>query len=180
MSEVPEENQFGRVAGDSALLIPLPDLDGELAPWLARTASDGIGAHITVLVPFLREAELTGEVLAALRDIFAGFEAFDLAFTKTARFPEVLYLVPEPDRPVREMTSAVCARWPQCPPYGGGIDDPVPHTTVVYARPEAEYAAAQRALEPRLPLLTRAAAVELRVFDGGHWNLRERFAFSGP
>lgn len=160
------------------LLIPLPELDDELAPWLARTAADGIGAHLTVLMPFLPEAGITGEVFAALRGIFEGFAAFDVAFTKTARFPEVLYLVPEPDRPVREMTSAVWARWPQCPPYGGGIDDPVPHTTVVYARPEAEYEQARRVLEPRLPLRTRAAAAELVVFDGGHWNLRERFAFS--
>ena len=178
MPEQNAANPFGRVAGDSALLIPLPDLDGELAPWLAATASDGIGAHLTVLVPFLPEAELTGEVLAALRGVFEGFAAFDIVFAKTGRFPEVLYLVPEPDRPAREMAAAVHASWPQCPPYGGGIDDPVPHTTVVYARPEAEYDEARRVLGPRLPLRTRAAAVELVVFDGGRWNLRERFVLS--
>jgi 2'-5' RNA ligase len=175
MSEESGKNQFGRGAGDSALLIPLPALDGALAPLLGRVASDGLGAHLTVLVPFLPEAELTDAVLAELRGVFAGFAAFDLVFAKTARFPDVLYLVPEPDRPIREMISAVCARWPQCPPYGGGIDDPVPHTTVVYARPEAEYDEARRALAPVLPLRTRVAAVELVVFDGGHWNLRARF-----
>lgn len=180
MSVEQSENPFGHVAGDSALLIPLPELDGELAPWLGPAAADGIGAHITVLVPFLPEAELTDEVHAALRGIFGGVAAFDLAFPRTARFPEVLYLAPEPELPVRRMTSAVCARWPQCPPYGGGIEDPIPHTTVVYARPEAEFEQARALLEPRLPLRARATAVELMVFDGGHWNLRERFRFAEP
>ena len=175
MPEERNENAFGHTAGAGILLIPLPELDPPLAPWLAETASDGIGAHLTVLAPFLSAPDLTGRVLAELSRILGGFAAFDVEYARTARFPEVLYLVPSPDRPVREMTAAVYARWPQCPPYGGGFADPTPHTTVLHAASEAEYGRAGRELRPLLPLRARAAAVELVVFDGSRWNLRERF-----
>ena len=179
MSEDHGENPFGAVEGESALLIALPELDPELGPWLAETSSDGIGAHITVLVPFLPAPELTEEVLAALHGAFGAFAAFDLVFAKTARFPEVLYLVPEPAGPIRDMIAAVYARRPQYPPYGGAFEEPTPHASVLHAKTEAEYDEARRALEPRLPLRTRAAAVELVVFDGSRWNVRERFPLAG-
>ena len=176
MAEQTNENEYGHAAGDSILLIPLPELNPHLAPWIEKSSSDGISAHITVLVPFLPEAELTDDVLAELRGIFSGFTAFDVTFQRTARFPEVLYLAPEPDQPVKDMTTAVYERWPQCPPYGGDFEDLTPHTTVVHvAETEAEYDEAARLLAALLPLRTWATAVHLLVFDGGRWNLRERF-----
>ena len=169
------EIQFESVAGDSALLIRLPELDRRLAPWLGQWPDDGITAHVTVLVPFLDEPEIAEDVLVELRALFAGFAAFDLTFARTGRFPTVLYLAPEPDRPIRDMIAAVHARWPQCPPYGGAFDDPTPHLSVVHEAAEAEYEQARQALETRLPLRTRAAAVDLLIYDGRRWNVRERF-----
>ena len=168
------ENAFGHSAGAGMLLIALPELDSPLAPWLAETASDGIGAHLTVLAPFLSAPELTEDVLAELRRIFAGHTVFEVEYARTARFPEVLYLVPRPDQPIRELTAAVFARWPQCPPYGGGFPDPIPHTTVLHAAAEAEYDRTRQRLATLLPLRAQAAAVDLVVFDGSRWNLRER------
>ena len=175
MSDDDGTDQYGSRRGNSVLLISLPDLDPQLEPWIEQATSVGITAHVTVLGPFLPEDELTADVLAELRDVFSGFAAFDLTFARTARFPEVLYLVPEPDQLVRDLTSAVFARWPQCPPYEGEFDDPTPHATVVHAKPEPEYEAARLVLETRLPLRARAAAVDLLVFDGSRWNVRERF-----
>lgn len=166
---------FGSVAGDSVLLVALPELDRHLAPWVDPAKSDGITTHVTVLVPFLREPEITEDDLAGLRGVFAGFAAFDLTFARTARFPTVLYLAPEPDQPFKDMTSAVYARWPQCPPYGGGIEDPTPHATVIYDGTDSVYEQAQQMLGARLPLRTRAAAVDLLIYDGSRWHLRERF-----
>ena len=168
-------NDYHHGAGDSALLIALPELDRHLMPWVLATAPDGMTTHITVLVPFLPEAEITEDVLADLRGIFAGFAAHDLTLAKIARFPTVLYLAPEPDQPVRGMIAALGARWPQCPPYGGAFDDTTPHLSVVRDATEAGYAEAARIIETRLPLRTRVAAVDLLVYDGGRWNLRERF-----
>ena len=173
------EIQFESVAGDSALLIRFPELDRHLAPWIGKWPDDGITTHVTVLVPFLPEAEIGADVLADLRGVFAGFAAYDLTFARTARFPTVLYLVPEPDQPIREMIAAVYARWPQRPPYGGAFDDPTPHATVVHDGTEAEFAEAERVLATTLPLRTRAAAVDLLIYDGSRWSLRERFPLAG-
>jgi len=173
------ENAYHRVAGDSILLIALPELDRHVLPWGLATAPDGITTHVTVLTPFLPEAEVSEDVLAELRGIFARIAAHDLTFAKIGRFPTVLYLVPEPVQPVRDMISALYARWPQCPPYGGAFDDPEPHLSVVRDATEAGYAEAARILETRLPLRARAAAVDLLIYDGGRWNVRERFPLAG-
>ena len=173
-----QRSKYGEVAGQSALLIQFPELDRHLMPWIEETTSDGITTHVTVLVPFLNEPEITEDVLADLRGIFAGFAAFDLTFAKTARFPTVLYLAPEPDQPIRDMIAAVYARWPQCPPYEGKYPDPAPHASVVHEGTEEEYEQARQVLETRLPLRTRAAAVDLLIFDGSRWNVRERFPFT--
>ena len=87
----------------------------------------------------------------------------------------MLYLAPEPEQPFRDMTAAVYARWPQCPPYGGAYPDATPHVSVVYDPTAAEFEQVERELANRLPLTARAAAVDLLVFDGSRWNLRERF-----
>jgi hypothetical protein len=168
------ENTYHHVAGDSILLIALPELDRHVLPWGLATAPDGITTHVTVLTPFLPEAEITADVLAELRGIFAGIAAHDLTFARIGRFPTVLYFVPEPDQPVRDMISALGARWPQYPPYDGAFDDPAPHLSVVRDATEAGFEEAARILETRLPLRTRAAAVDLLIYDGSRWNLRER------
>jgi uncharacterized protein (DUF952 family)/2'-5' RNA ligase len=170
--DVPEE--FRHAAGDTLLLVALPDLDAVVAPW-ALPVSDGIDAHVTVLTPFLPEARVDEPVLAELRRIFAAHRGFELNFARTSRFPNVLYLVPEPDQPLRALTAAVHERWPECPPYGGEYPDPKPHLTVVFGKDEAEYETVRRDLEPRLPIRTRAEAVDLLGYDGARWNLRERF-----
>jgi hypothetical protein len=48
--------RFESAAGESALLVRLPELDRDLAPWIGKWPDDGITTHVTVLVPFLPEA----------------------------------------------------------------------------------------------------------------------------
>jgi len=175
MFNADSDDEYGHVAGESLLLVALPDLDPYITQWQLGSVSDGIDAHVTVLVPFLPAAEIDDAVLAELARIFSTHAPFDLTFAKTARFPEVLYLVPEPDQPFRELTAAVFERWPQCPPYEGHFEDPTPHATVVHAKAESRYEEVRFALEPQLPVRTRAAAVDLLTFDGSRWQLHTRF-----
>ncbi|GLZ80336.1 hypothetical protein Afil01_51430 [Actinorhabdospora filicis] len=169
------EDQPGYRAGDTALLISLPEAHEVIGPWVAETGSAGVDAHVTVLVPFLDAGEIDDGVLAELRGLFAAHPAFELSFAGFGRFPGVLYLVPEPAGPVHALTTAVVSRWPQCPPYGGIFDEVVPHLTVVHGRDDATRAAAEAALEARLPVRARAEAVDLLVFDGERWRPRARF-----
>ena len=178
MADAENEGKYQLVVGDSALLIQLPELAPHLKPWVDLWPHEGITTHSTVLVPFLREPDLTDDVRAELRAVFAGFTAFDLTLAKTARFPTVLYLVPEPAQPIHDMITTVYARWPQCPPYAGIYPDIAPHVSVVHDATEPEFEEAREILETRLPLRTRAAAVDLLIYDGRRWNLRERFPFA--
>jgi hypothetical protein len=89
-------------------------------------------AHITALYPFLPADRLTGEVVVALRELSAAVPLIDVRFRRTARFPGVLYLEPEPAGWMRELTASIAQRWPDAPPYGGSVDDVIPHLTVAY------------------------------------------------
>lgn len=179
MFDPESEDEYGHAAGDTILLAPLPALDPLVTRWLPHSTSDGIDAHLTVLVPFMPEGEVDGEVLAELRRIFAGHEAFDVTFPRIGRFPETLYLAPEPVRPLNALTAAVFGRWPAYPPYEGRFADPVPHLTVVHAKGDEVYEDARRTLEPQLPVSARVSCVDLLCFDGRRWNLRECFPLPG-
>jgi 2'-5' RNA ligase superfamily len=126
--ETNEDREY--VVGTSALLLQLPDVAAHLKPWIDWWPHDGFTTHVTILAPFLPDAEIDGDVLAELRTLFAGFAAFDVTFETAARFPTVLYLAPQPEQPFRDMTTAVYGRWPQCPPYAGKYPDATPHASV--------------------------------------------------
>ncbi|MEV0650638.1 2'-5' RNA ligase family protein [Phytomonospora sp. NPDC050363] len=99
--------------GETALVIAVPEVEPAVGAWRRRfdsAAAAGVPAHVTVLYPFLDIGRVDTAALAAL---FGGHRAFDVRFEQSARFPEVLYLAPTPERPFRELTEAVAARWPR-------------------------------------------------------------------
>ena len=114
-------------AGTTALSLPVPQAEALVSGWRARydtAAAQGGAAHLTVLFPFLHRAEVDARVCATLGELFARHEPFEVRFERCGRFPGVLYLVPEPDRPVRALTEAVTEQWPEHRPYGGIFDGP--------------------------------------------------------
>ena len=103
-------------------------------------------------------------MLAAVREAVAAVPAFDLVFRRTRRFgDQVLWLAPEPDAPLRALTAAVWARFPETPPYGGRFDDVVPHLTVTDGQPAELMDAAAAQVRPWLPIPARVEAVRLIV-----------------
>jgi 2'-5' RNA ligase len=166
-------------AGSTALVAMAPAADplvGEARRKYDPAATAGVPAHVTVLYPFLPAGEIDSGVLAELRTLFAGHEPFELDFKEFGRFPDLLWLAPEPDGPLRALTSAVEARWPQAPAYGGRYE-PVPHLTIAMGQPQETLAALERELAPGLPLHARITGVHLVVNDDGErWRLRETFA----
>ena len=69
-----------------------------------------------------------------------------------ARWPNVVYLEPEPDEPFRRLTNALAAAFPDYPPYEGVHEEVVPHLTVAADAPDDYYAAAEHALPTFLPI----------------------------
>ena len=66
------------------------------------------------------------------------------------RWPDVVYLAPEPDAPFRRLTAALASAFPDYPPYEGAHEEVIPHLTVARDAPEDYYEAAAHAL-PSVP-----------------------------
>lgn len=122
-------------------------------------------AHVTVLAPWVRSP--TASDLRRIGDLCAGFEPFDVAWRidRLEEFPDgVLHLRPDPDDTLRRLTAAVVAAYPDHPPYGGLVADPVPHLTLDRRGPDVtpESVAADLAALGVLPARHRVEQLHLQ------------------
>ncbi|GAA1309980.1 hypothetical protein Psi02_40730 [Planotetraspora silvatica] len=161
------------VPGQTALVVHVPEAEAVVSAWRRRfdsSAALGVPAHVTVLYPFLDADRVDAEVVAALGEVFAAHDAFEARFSTCGRFPDVIYLAPDPDGPFRELTEAVAARWPEAPPYGGRFEDVMPHLTVAEGVAPDVQDMIEADLAGRLPVITRVRAVALETYDGALWK----------
>ncbi|MFJ4867448.1 2'-5' RNA ligase family protein [Streptomyces sp. NPDC088757] len=174
-----DDSGSGFQAGRTALVVRIPEAEPVVGGWRERcdpSARAGVPAHVTVLFPFLDEGRVDASVHAALTDVLGGHPSFDLRFETCGRLPDVLYLVPGPDKHLKRLTEAVAARWPEAPPYGGRFTEIIPHLTVAQGQEDAVLAEIETDLAGGLPFTARVASVELLVHDGTRWRERASFA----
>src|SRR5262249_42337704 len=98
-----------------------------------------------------------------------------------AAWPDVVYLVPEPDAELRALMRDLFARFPEWPPYGGVHDEVIPHATL---GEEVDGPALRSGLERRLapPLPPPRPAPDgslLEEFAPNRWRERERLPLGG-
>jgi len=118
-----------------------------------------IPAHVTVVFPFAGPDAVD---VAAARRLYAAASPFRFELARVERFPEHVWLAPEPSDPFVDLTSRTVARFPDFPPYGGVFDEVVPHLTIASGEAvEAAEAAARSELGPHLPIAARATEVTL-------------------
>lgn len=169
----------------SALVVPVPELEWVVRPRLERgwpehlfPDRDDVHAHVTLLGPFAGPEELDDGVLGELRALFADVTPFDFSLTRVAQFPggTTTYLTPEPASPFRQLTQELCRRFPEYPPYGGELDEVVPHLTVPVPDGEAAESVAFE-LRQRLPIAAVAREAVLSWFEPGAFRVLERFRF---
>jgi 2'-5' RNA ligase len=159
--------------GQTALLAVVPEAEPVVGHWRRRfdtSAAAGVPAHVTVLYPFLDIDAIGTAEMDDLRALAGARGSFEVRFAECRRFPEVLYLAPEPDQPFRELTQAVAARWPQAPPYGGQFAEVIPHLTVAHDQPSAVYEELAATIPDQLPVTAVIASVTLFVTDGRRWR----------
>ena len=109
--------------------------------------------------------------------LLASFAPIDVTFRETRRFPDVVYLAPEPADPFVEMTNALGARFPEWPPYEGRFPSIVPHLTIASG---AALDAAEEDVSRRLPLHARAAtALLLSEVRPQRWMQQAEFRLGG-
>lgn len=116
------------------------------------SAAAGVPAHVTLLYPFMPVEGLDDEVRKKVGRIVVAESRFTVTFSSIARFPNVVYLPPDPADPFRRMTAALAAEFPDYPPYQGAHEAIVPHMTVAQDVSDDYYAAAEHALPAALPV----------------------------
>ncbi|MEV6161520.1 2'-5' RNA ligase family protein [Streptomyces sp. NPDC052052] len=182
MAPMAEDGASGYRAGETALIITVPEAEPVVGGWRERFDSSvavGIPAHLTVLCPFLDHDRLSDQVLGELSELFGSHRAFDVGFQGCGRFPGVLYLAPVQEDRLRALTLAVADRWPEAPPFRGRFTDIVPHLTVAYGEESSVFDEIEADLSGRLPVTARVGSVHLLVYDGTAWRERAEFALRG-
>lgn len=127
----------------------------------------GVLAHITLLAPFMPEADIDDGVIADLERYFADVTAFDYTLEGVSQFPVgPTYLVPEPATVFRRLTHGLLRFFPEFPPYGGEFAEVVPHVSVPLLDGE-DVDSLRREIAHRLPIEARAhSATLVRIAEG--------------
>ncbi len=139
-----------------------------------RAATSGVPAHVTLLSPFMPIVALTPGVRDELAGMAAGVQPFDVRFEAVGRFPNVVYLAPEPAAPFDGLTAAIVARFPDHPPYEGAFETVIPHLTLVES-PTAPLDELAGQAQGHLPFSGRVSTMEMLVKSGdGRWRVHWR------
>lgn len=177
------QDESGRYqAGQTALLATVTEAEPLVEHWRQRfdaSAAAGIPAHVTVLFPFLDIALIDATAIGDLTTLIAGHDPIAVRFDACGRFPDVLYLAPAPDQPLRALTESIAARWPEAPPYGGQFAEVIPHLTVAHGQPSRVFDEVEAELADRLPVTATISSVSLFVSDGRCWRRQAEFPMLG-
>jgi hypothetical protein len=164
----------------TTLLVPVRDAEPASAGWWPSwepPKARGIPAHISVLFPFLHLKEIGEEELGLLRDATAAVRAFDFALTTIGRFPQTVYLLPDPAVGFAALTRGVEERFPGVRAYGGLHPRHVPHLTVLTCTDRGLLERAAVEVATALPIRTRASEVWLMAErEHGGWERARTFA----
>ena len=167
---------------ESALVIEVPEAEPLVSEWREKhdwSAQRGVPAHITILYPFAPTERVDDELLRHLRELFAAEASISFELARVARFPQTLWLAPEPSDPFKALIDLIATRFPDYPPYEGAHDVVIPHLTVAEGDTELQDRV-EAAVAGHLPIRAHADHVAfLFEDDKGRWNAAHRFPLSG-
>jgi 2'-5' RNA ligase len=152
-----------------------------LAPH-AQGTTPGIGAHVTLAIPFPPDLTPAGE--EALAEIAGYAEPWPVKLPATDWFREpghhaVLWLRPEPVQRFDELAQAIATvfDWPRYGDTGERVW--VPHVTVAVGGDVDALREAEAALAPQLPLRARASELTLVRVVAGTASVVRSWALGG-
>jgi 2'-5' RNA ligase len=161
----------------SAIVIPVPEAEPlvhDIRYEHDPVASQGVPAHITLIVPWLPPDEIVDGDLADLKDALEDVAPFEFALERVSWFGRgVLWLAPEPAEPFIKLTSRLSDRF-GTPPYDDEFDEVVPHLTVAHASDGVELVPVADRLAANLPIPCLAREVWVMEGDGLTWSVRLR------
>lgn len=163
------------------LALLVPEADPVVASFRDQhdpSARRGLGAHITLVYPFIESELLTDAALARLRDTVADVPAPMFRLLEVRTFPAVVWLAPEPPRGIVQLAQALERTFPEQPAGGGVFPQFVPHLTVARRVPHDEDAIANE-MKARMadygPIYCWCERVALLVNEDRRWRLLREF-----
>ena len=167
--------------GETALVILTPELEEIVGTWRARydpMATRGVPSHVSLLYPWVSSP--TSEDVDRARSAIASVRPFEVVFRRLARFPDVLFLVPEDEGELEALAQALFSGFPEHKPYGGRHEAFVPHLTISQTtgldldRLELEISTD---LHPHLPTIVQVRDVAiLEEQANGTWEVRQQMS----
>jgi 2'-5' RNA ligase superfamily protein len=163
----------------TALVVLVPQVEEVVGRWRADldpSATQGMPAHVTILMPWLPPDRLHDGELGALHEIAARVPAFDVDFHEFGRFERTLWLAPRPGDAFVRLTLEVERRWPETPAYSGRFPSVVPHLSIGDAVDPDKLGHVVADVAPRLPVSARVDEMVLMVRDeAGRWDTHSRY-----
>jgi len=166
----------------TAIVVPFHDMPAAVETHRRALTSDGadeMPPHVTLLYPFVDDADLTDADVGRLHGILAAFGPFDVTLARFARFdaePPVLYLEPEPVQLFLAMIAALAGAFPAFPPFGGVHETVIPHLTLAYSDNAAALDAVEADVGRHLPIHARVSEVAIMDHRADNWRPRDRIA----
>ena len=161
---------------ETALVVLVPEAEAVVAEHRLRhdpPAADGVPAHVTVLYPF--RTEVDDATAAAVAAIAAAVPAFDADVPHDRPLPRRRALPrPEPAAPVPRADRSLHRGFPDCPPYGGTIPDPIPHLTVADGVDAPTAEALDAEVRAGLPITSRVDRLTL-ISGPPPWRIVRHF-----
>ena len=117
----------------SAFIVVVAEAEPVVAALRTRhdpVAALGVPAHVTLLFPFKAPTDIAAGDIQRVEAEALSHPPFAFSLKNVARFPDTLYLPPEPAAPFVALTRMLVRLFPDHLPYGGAHDGSVPHLTV--------------------------------------------------
>ena len=162
-----------------ALLVPEADpVVGSFRDQHDPSARRGLGAHITLIYPFVESELLSATLLARLRDTIADLPAPMFRLLDVRTFPAVVWLAPEPPRSIVQLAAAIERAFPDQRIGGGAFPEYIPHLTVARRVPQEKGSIANE-VKARLadygPIYCWCDNVTLLVSEDRRWRRLAEF-----
>lgn len=111
-----------------ALMVPEAEsLVGDMRARLDPSARLGLGAHITLVYPWLDSGDVTAGVLLRLRGITMAHTAVSFRLDSVDAFPSTVWLAPSPVEAIASLAASLAAAFPERPRIGPDFERYVPH-----------------------------------------------------
>jgi 2'-5' RNA ligase len=170
---------------ESAFIVAVPEAEERVRSLRQRfdpSAKLGTPAHITLLYPFMSPELVDDTVLSSAAKLFAEAPTFSFTLTSVERFPDAIYLAPQPSVNFVRLINMLTEIFPEFPPYGGRFKETIPHLTVAHGL-EPELNAVQHELSEAMsangPIRSVCGSVVLIENSTGLWRALHTFRLAG-